>query len=274
MIATAEALASITSRLTEAGIEEPRREARLLLAAAQGVNAAGLLLLDEVDRARFEPLVARRAAREPLAYILGRKEFWGLNFTVSPATLIPRPDTETLVEAVLALGTAPARVLDLGTGTGCLLLAVLSEFPAAFGVGVDISPEAAALAAGNAQALGLAGRAAFCVGDWAAALDGTFDLVLSNPPYIPGADIPHLMPEVAGFEPSSALDGGADGLAAYRKILADLPRLLAENGAAVLELGVGQAPDVAVLAERAGFTTTTRADLGGVERAIILTRCK
>ncbi len=274
MIPTAEALASITSRLAEAGIEEPRREARLLLAAAQGVNAAGLLLLDEVDRARFQPLVARRAAREPLAYILGRKEFWGLNFAVSPATLIPRPDTETLVEAVLALGTAPARVLDLGTGTGCLLLAVLSEFPAAFGVGVDISPEAAALAADNAQALGLAGRAAFCVSDWAAALDGTFDLVLSNPPYIPSADIVGLMPEVADFEPGSALDGGADGLAAYRALFATLPRLLAENGAAVLELGVGQAQDVAVLAEQAGFTTTTRTDLGGVERAIILTRCK
>ncbi|NNM55695.1 N5-glutamine methyltransferase family protein, partial [Acidocella sp.] len=135
MIPTAQALAAIAARLAQAGIEEPRREARLLLAAAEGITAARLLLLDEVTPERFEPLVDRRAAREPLAYILGRKEFWGLNFAVSPATLIPRPDTETLVEAVLALGIAPARVLDLGTGTGCLLLALLSEFPAAFGVG-------------------------------------------------------------------------------------------------------------------------------------------
>ena len=170
MTGTADALAAMTARLAEAGIEEPRREARLILAASQGVDAAGLLLLREVDEARYAPLVRRRAAREPLAYILGRKEFWGLEFKVSPATLIPRPDTETLVEAVVARGVAPARVLDLGTGTGCLLLAVLSEFPAAFGVGVDISPAAAALAAGNAKALGLAGRAAFCVSDWDAAL--------------------------------------------------------------------------------------------------------
>ncbi|GLR66280.1 release factor glutamine methyltransferase [Acidocella aquatica] len=274
MIPTATALAAIAARLAEAGIEEPRREARLILAATQGVSAAGLLLLEAVDPQRFEPLVARREAREPLAYILGRKEFWGLDFAVSPATLIPRPDTETLVEAVLALGITPARVLDLGTGTGCLLLAVLSEFPAAFGVGVDISPAAAALAAGNAKTLGLANRAAFCAGDWGAALNGTFDLVLSNPPYIPGADIAALMPEVARFEPASALDGGAEGLDAYRRIIAALPRLLGAEGAAVLELGVGQATLVTALAQQAGFNATTRADLGGVPRAIILTRCK
>ena len=271
MIPTAQALAAIAARLTQAGIEEPRREARLLLAAAEGISAARLLLLDEVAPERFEPLVARRAAREPLAYILGRKEFWGLTFAVSPATLIPRPDTETLVEAVLALGITPARVLDLGTGTGCLLLALLSEFPAAFGVGVDISPAAAALAADNARSLGLADRAAFCAGNWAAALGGMFDLVVSNPPYIPGADIAGLMPEVAAFEPASALHGGADGLEAYRLLMAALPRLLTANGAAVLELGVGQAPDVTALAAQAGFAATTRADLGGVPRALILT---
>ncbi|MDD2795938.1 peptide chain release factor N(5)-glutamine methyltransferase [Acidocella sp.] len=271
MIPTAQALTAIAARLAQAGIEEPRREARLLLAAAEGITAARLLLQAEVTPERFEPLVARRAAREPLAYILSRKEFWGLNFAVSPATLIPRPDTETLVEAVLALGIAPARVLDLGTGTGCLLLALLSEFPAAFGVGVDISPAAAALAADNARSLGLASRAAFCAGNWAAALSGMFDLVVSNPPYIPSADIAGLMPEVAGFEPASALHGGADGLEAYRLLIAALPRLLTMNGAAVLELGVGQAPDVAALAAQAGFAATTRADLGGVPRALILT---
>ena len=274
MTPTAQALTAVAARLAEAGIEEPRREARLLVAAAEGITAARLLLRDTVDEARYEPLVARRAARAPLAYILGRKEFWGLEFAVSPATLIPRPDTETLVEAVLALGIAPARVLDLGTGTGCLLLAVLSECPAAFGVGVDISPAAAALACANARSLGLADRAAFCAGNWAAALEGAFDLVLSNPPYIPGGDIAGLMPDVAAFEPARALDGGADGLEAYRLIIAALPRLLTPTGAAVLELGAGQAPDVAALAAQAGFAATTRADLAGVPRAIILTQRK
>lgn len=274
MIPTAQALAAVAARLAEAGIEDPRREARLLVAAAEGITAAGLLLRGAVDETRYAPLAARRAAREPLAYILGRKEFWGLEFAVSAATLIPRPDTETLVEAVLALGIAPARVLDLGTGTGCLLLAVLSEFPSSFGVGVDIAPAAAALAAGNARSLGLAGRAAFCAGNWAAALEGTFDLVLSNPPYIPGGDIAGLMPEVAAFEPARALDGGADGLEAYRLLIAALPRLLTATGVAVFELGVGQAQAVAALAAQAGFATTTRADLAGVPRAIILTQLK
>jgi release factor glutamine methyltransferase len=266
---TATALAHITARLTAAGIEEPRREARLLLAAAHGTDAAGLLARTHVAEARYESLLARRAAREPLAYILGRKEFWGLSFAVSPATLIPRPDSETLVEAALAL-PAPGLVLDLGTGTGCLLLAVLHERPDALGLGVDRLPEAAALAAQNARALGLADRAFFAASDWAGAVNGKFDLILSNPPYIPAGDLAELMPEVAQYEPASALDGGADGLAAYRAIIAALPRLLASNGAAVLELGVGQAVSVASLAKRAGFTCVTRPDLAGTPRAAIL----
>ncbi len=274
MIPTADALADITARLKAAGIEEPRREARLLLAAALNTNAAGLVARDAVDTTAYAQVLARRVAREPLAYITGRKEFWGLEFATAPATLIPRPDTETLVEAVLESGLKPRMVLDLGTGTGCLLLAVLHEFPEAFGVGVDINPAAAALAAQNASTLGLARRAAFLAGSWASALAGKFDLVLSNPPYIEHADVAALMPEVAKYEPVAALDGGADGLDAYRAIIAALPRILAPGGLAVLELGAGQAIYVARLAAAAGFSCHFRADLAGIERAALLSFCK
>jgi release factor glutamine methyltransferase len=264
----------MAARLKAAGIDDPRREARLILAAACKISAAGLLALDEVDRSVYAPLLARREAREPLAYILGRKEFWGLEFAVSPATLIPRPDTETLVESVLESGLKPKAVLDLGTGTGCLLLSVLHEFPAAFGVGVDINPAAAALARRNAQQLGLGNRAAFLAGSWADSLDAKFDLVLSNPPYIESADIPNLMPEVADYEPARALDGGGDGLRAYAEILYALPKVLHNDGLAVLELGLGQARSVSAMAAQAGLTCTTRRDLGGVDRAALIRFCK
>jgi release factor glutamine methyltransferase len=161
-------------------------------------------------------------------------------------------------------------VLDLGTGTGCLLLAALSEFPAAFGIGVDRSFAAAALAARNAAMLGMADRAAFLCADWAAALDGRFDLVLCNPPYIPTSQLDGLMPEVARYEPRTALDGGADGYSAYRRLIPDLTRLLAPDGAAVLELGAGQATMVAGLARDAGFTSDPRRDLSGIVRALVL----
>jgi release factor glutamine methyltransferase len=274
LISTPAALTAITERLKAAGIEEPRREARLILAAALNTNAAGLMARDEVNEAAYEPLLVRRETREPLAYITGRKEFWGLEFAVSPATLIPRPDTETLVEAVLESGLNPRTVLDLGTGTGCLLLSVLHETPAAFGVGIDIAPAAAALARRNAQSLCLAPRAAFLAGNWAESLSHKFDLVLSNPPYIEHNHLATLMPEVQHFEPGTALDGGADGLTAYRAIIADLPRILAPNGLAVLELGAGQAISVAALAASAGFSCTLRPDLAGIERAASLRFCK
>jgi len=276
-VKTADAVALIAARLKAAGIEDARREARILLAAACGTDAAGLLLREDVAAAEFEPLLARRAAGEPFAYITGKREFWGLDFAVSPATLIPRPDSETLIEAALAAlpdRRAVRRILDLGTGTGCLLLAALTEFPAAFGVGVDIAPAAARLAAGNAAALGLADRAGFIAGDWAAALNGAFDLVLSNPPYIPAGDLASLMPEVQNFEPRAALDGGADGFSAYRAIYAALPGLLGQNGVAVVELGAGQAQVFSQLAETHGFDVALRRDLGGHDRAAILTRRK
>ncbi len=226
-----------------------------------------------MEIAEFEPLVARRAAREPLALILGRREFWSLDLAVSRATLIPRSDSETLIEAALdafADRAPPQRILDLGTGTGCLLLAALTEFPAAFGVGVDRSADAVALAARNAAALGLSHRAAFVCGDWAQALAAPFDLVLCNPPYIPTSELKGLMPEVAGYEPSSALDGGQDGCSAYRDLLPDLPRLLNPDGVAVLELGVGQAETVADLAQEAGLAHGLRSDLSGITRALVL----
>jgi release factor glutamine methyltransferase len=264
--------------LRAAAIEAPRLEARLLLAEAMGRPVEALLrdsraAVPEAAAARFGAMLRRRLAHEPMAYVLGHAGFWTLRLAVSPATLIPRADSETIVEAALAaVPDRPGlRVLDLGTGTGCLLLAVLAERAGAFGVGLDLNPEAAALAARNAAANGLAGRSAFLAGDWAAALRGRFDLVLSNPPYIESAAIPGLMPEVAGHEPGRALDGGADGLEAYRAIAAALPGLLAPGGTAVLELGAGQAPAVAALAAAAGLAVAgTRDDLAGIARALVL----
>ncbi|MBO1076757.1 peptide chain release factor N(5)-glutamine methyltransferase [Roseomonas marmotae] len=261
--------------LRAAAIENPRLEARLLLSTAMGVESTALLrdpraLVPPEAADRFAGMLKRRLAHEPMAYVLGHQGFWTLDLAVSPATLIPRADSEAIVEAALQ-GPAPRRVLDLGTGTGCLLLAVLSEHPGAFGVGLDLSPGASALAAANAQTNGLAERALFLAGSWAESLLGGFDLVLSNPPYIERAAIPALMPEVALHEPARALDGGPDGLEAYRVIVADLPRLLTPGGRAVLELGQGQAPAVAALALAAGLEVLgTHADLGGVDRALIL----
>lgn len=263
------------SALAAAGIDAPGREARLLLLHVLGRPPGRLLdRAERVSDAGYGALVARRCAREPMALILGRQGFWTLDLAVSRDTLIPRADSETLVEAALAAlpdRAARHRVLDLGTGTGCLLLAVLSEFPDAWGVGVDLAPCAAALAAGNARANGLAGRAAFLAGDWGDALVGRFDLVLSNPPYIRRAAIGRLMPEVAVHEPARALDGGIDGLDAYRAIVAALPALLLPGGVAVLELGQGQADAVTGLAATAGLRVVAeRADLGGVARALVL----
>ena len=248
--------------LRAAGIDNPRLEARLLLAHALDLPVAAVLRAPDVpadlgDPAGYAALLHRRAAHEPLAYILGQREFWSLIFAVSPATLIPRPESETLIEAALAAfahRAPPRRILDLGTGTGCLLLSALHEFPAAFGVGVDRSPEAAALAAANAIALGLADRGAFLCADWVGPLAGRFDLVLCNPPYIPTCDIGGLMPEVARHEPAGALDGGRDGLAAYRRIIPFLPHLFRPDAVAVLELGIGQAPDVAALRRKPGLS--------------------
>jgi release factor glutamine methyltransferase len=275
MFPVAEALREGSARLAAAGIDTPRREARLLLGHATGTQPVALLLNPHavVPTDDFDALVARRAAREPMAFITGRQEFWSLDLAVSRDTLVPRADSETLIEAALAAFPARdsvRRVLDLGTGTGCLLLAALHEFPVAFGVGVDRVAAASALARRNAASLGLAARSTFLCGDWGSALAARFDLVLCNPPYIPAAEVATLMPEVTLHEPASALSGGPDGLDAYRAVTAGLPGLLAPGGAAILELGLGQAPAVAALAEALGFEASLRADLAGIARAVVL----
>jgi release factor glutamine methyltransferase len=269
------ALNEAAATLAAAEIEAPRYEARLLLAHVLGLRPRALPPSDAVvDGDVLRALVARRAAREPLAYITGTAGFWNFEVAVSRATLIPRADSETLIEAAVAAfprRDAVRRVLDLGTGTGCLLLAALTEFAAAFGAGVDRVAAAAALAARNAARLGLGDRAGFVVGDWAAAIDSRFDLVLCNPPYIGEAEIARLMPEVALHEPVSALAAGEDGLAAYAQLLSAMPALLTPGGTAIFELGQGQAEAVSGLARAAGFAeVATRRDLGGIERALVL----
>ena len=272
-------------QLAAAGLEAARREARLLLGHALGVEAGSMRLRDRrapVERSvgsAFRAAVGRRAAREPLARITGRQGFWTLELGVSAATLIPRADSEALIESLLALRPdrrLPLRMLDLGTGTGCLLLAALSEYPHGWGVGVDRSAAACALAAANAAVAGLRWRSAFLCGCWDEALSvqrHRFDLVLSNPPYIRAHDIPGLMPEVARFEPRAALEGGADGLDAFRAILPRLDGLLAAGGIAILELGAGQLPAVRGIADAAGLVElAVRADLSGVARALALSR--
>ncbi|GLK81632.1 peptide chain release factor N(5)-glutamine methyltransferase [Methylopila turkensis] len=276
------ALREAAARLAEARVDTPDLDARVLAGEAFGLDRAGMIARADAPApqeavAALAALVDRRLAGEPIARILGRREFWGLDLALAPATLTPRPDTETLVEEALQRAGPRDRALaiaDLGTGTGCILLALLNERPNAFGVGVDRSAEAAAAARANAAALGLGARSAFLAGDWATALRGGFDLVVSNPPYITSAEIGGLDVEVRQHDPLAALDGGADGLDAYRAIVADLPRLLAPDGVAVLELGAGQENDVAALARAAGLAVLgpARRDLGGVPRALALGR--
>ena len=269
------ALDGAARALAAAGVENPRLEARLLLAHALGIEQEALLRdrKARVDASGLGALLSRRLRREPLAFLLGRREFWGLTLASSPETLVPRPDSETLIAAALAARPdrpAVRSVLDLGTGTGCLLLAALTEFAAAFGVGIDIRPAAVALARRNAGMLGLQNRCAFAAGDWAGGVAGRFDLILCNPPYIRSGAIAMLAPEIAIHEPRSALDGGADGLSAYRRLIPDLARLLAPAGAAALELGEGQADAVVALGRAAGLDPVAlHADLGGIVRVVV-----
>jgi release factor glutamine methyltransferase len=222
-------------------------------------------------------LTARRVRREPMAYILGEREFWGLPFKVTPAVLVPRPDSETVIEAVVALMPDRARawrILDLGLGSGCLLLTLLREYPRAHGVGLETSPEALAVAQENAQRLSVADRATLRAGDWRQSgwldrLGSPFDLVVSNPPYVESAALERLMPEVSAFEPRLALDGGLDGLDAYRTIAAAGPKLVTPGGLLVVEGGEGQAPDISRLFAAAGLRPLAPwKDLGGVERVV------
>ena len=269
----------LAQRFREAGIDTPELDARVLVGHALGLDHESLAAqadrtLTEAEREAVAASMARRLAHEPVARILGVKEFWGLALALNADTLIPRPDTETLVEAALAAvggdKARPLRIADLGTGSGALLLALLSELPAARGIGTDVSTAALACARSNAAALGLADRASFVACDQGAALAGGFDFIVANPPYVASSDIAALQPEVRDFDPRRALDGGSDGLAAYRAIAGDARRLLASDGALVLEIGAGQLEKVTSILARAGLipAAAPRSDLAGAPRAL------
>ena len=268
MIRTIDALNAAAVRI---GGETPRLDAEVLLAHHFGCSRGELLLKPDrsFDPQAYEKLVDRRASGEPVAHITGSREFWSLSLKVSPAVLIPRPDTETLVEVALKLcAHPPARILDLGTGSGALLLAALSEWSTTTGLGVDASPTALAVAQENAQSTGLAGRASFQLGNWGEGLDERFDLILSNPPYI--AELEELSEEVRSHEPPSALFAGADGLDDYRRILPQLPGLLNPGGLAVLEIGHTQGPALLAMAAAHGFNASLHCDLAGRDRCVSL----
>ena len=274
-------LARAGAELAAGGIEGARFEARLLLAHALGSRPERLLAerrtLLASESAAADRLLARRQARQPMAQIVARREFWSLDFRVTPDTLDPRPDSECVVEAALteiATRQRPLGILDLGTGTGCLLLALLHELPQATGLGVNIDERTLTVAEDNARNLGLARRVRFRQGDWAEGLDEAFDLVVANPPYVASGEMDRLAPEVAIWEPRIALDGGRDGLDAYRRIAPSLPRLLRDEEAfAVVEVAWNQASAVEQLLAEVGLTPRRRArDLGGHEQVVIASR--
>ena len=280
---------SLTARFTSAGIDSAELDARLLIGAGLGLDLTGMIiaanrLLSPGESARLEDFVRRRLGGEPVARILSTKEFWGLPLKLSAETLVPRPDTETVVELALEMLRAnPAansprnlprnrswRIADLGTGSGAILLALLRELPDARGFGTDISAAALQMAQANAADLGLADRATFIACDYAAGLSGPFDLVVSNPPYVRSADIAGLAAEVRDHDPHRALDGGVDGFDAYRALIPQAARLLGPGGALVVESGQGQTGQIEDLMTAAGLTAESapRADLAGIPRAV------
>jgi release factor glutamine methyltransferase len=271
---------AVAAKLRGGGIDTPELDGRVLIGHALGLDHAALAAaegrhLTAPDQAAIAALTQRRLAGEPVARILGCKEFWSLPLRIDAATLVPRPETETVVEAALAAIDArasrsqPLNIADLGTGSGALLLALLSELPNAWGVGTDLCSRALAVARGNAQQLGL-DRAAFVACDMAQAVRGPFDVIVSNPPYIASGSIGCLVPEVRDFDPRLALDGGPDGLASYRAIAATAPALLVAGGVLVVELGIDQAEPVSTLFAAAGLAPEPpRPDLNGIQRAFI-----
>ena len=274
-VETGEVITAGAKRLSEAGIEDARREMRLILSHVTGRSLTHLMTYPEEpvdDVIAVEALIARRAGREPLSRILGYREFWKDRFTITPDTLDPRADTETLIEGVLVAWegrSQPRNILDLGTGSGCILLSLLREFSDATGLGIDLSDGAVEAAAHNAEALGVSDRAEFRTGNWFHGLTGEFDLIVSNPPYIETDVIAGLEPEVRHFDPMLALDGGGDGLDPYPILTTMAPRFLRQGGMLVMEVGQGQAKRVSELAVGSGFGSVwTRHDLGGIERGV------
>jgi release factor glutamine methyltransferase len=266
-------LTAATTALT-ATSETPRLDAELLMAHALGVSREVMILshLDDPTPPEFASLLARRLMQEPVAYITGTRDFWTIRLHVGPGVLIPRPDSETLIEAAIAhfRERAPKTILDLGTGPGTLLLAALSEFPDAHGTGIDASDQALAYAKRNAEALGLAHRATFQSGHWAQGLDGQFDLILCNPPYVEtSATLPR---DVADYEPAAALFAGPEGLDDYRILGPQIVRLLSPGGCAVIEIGKDQAAAVSALFAAQNAQSHVKQDLAGLDRCIILTR--
>lgn len=269
-----EALIEAAQRLSPIS-DTPRLDAELLAAHALGVDRNTLLLKhldDDAGPDAFAPLVERRLTCEPLAYITGSRDFWTLSLKVAPGVLIPRPDSETLIEAALDFfdRRKPDTVLDLGTGSGALLLAALSEFPEARGIGVDQSPVALTIAEENAERCQLTSRVAFNFGNWGDGIEGRFDLILCNPPYI--STEAALPKTVAGFEPSSALFAGADGLTDYRALVPQIERLMSPEGCAIFEIGFDQAACVGSMFAERGFSVKVRKDLGGRDRCLVLTK--
>lgn len=271
----------LTRRFNSAGLDSPELDARLLVGAATGLDLTGMTVsaqrtLDNGESDRLAAFAKRRLQHEPVARILGEKEFWGLRFSLSAETLVPRADTETVVEAALELVRAagepsePLRIADIGTGSGAILLALLHELPTANGIGTDISTGALATAMANARRLGLDSRASFIACDYCEKLQGPFDLIVSNPPYIARHEISTLAREVRDYDPRRALDGGSDGLVAYRAMSREITALLDQGGAFALEVGKGQADAVAELMQLAGLHTIRphKQDLGGIARVV------
>jgi release factor glutamine methyltransferase len=270
------AVSELTAAFDAMGLDTPRLDARILVGHA--VKLEPSLLFARADRVLTDEeavlvrnFAMRRQRREPVSRIVGHRGFWGMDFALTPDTLDPRADTETLVAAVLDLRTATAapRILDLGTGTGCILLAILKDWPNASGIGVDINPGAVKAAADNAARFGFASRAVFQKGSWADGLSETFDIIVSNPPYIAATELPGLAPEVTRFDPKLALSGGTDGLAAYRALIPSVRRRLAPKGRLFLEIGARQAETVTSLLKAGGFSPRAEhRDLGGVVRCL------
>ncbi len=278
-----EAVRILAARFASAGIEAPQREARILAAAILGLSPADLVLSPDAplgpEAATLDRATTRRAVREPFHRIIGTREFYGLDLALSPGTLVPRPDTEALVDAVLdhlraeGRDTAPLSVLDLGTGSGAILIALIANLPQATGTGTDLSADALATAAANAARCIGPGRTRFRQSDWFAEVDGRYDVIVSNPPYIVSSEIAALEPEVARHDPLSALDGGADGLDAYRALAQGAQAHLASGGLIGLELGAGQRGAVTALFEEQGLSVLAcRHDLSGIERALLFRR--